>query len=364
MTGVMPRAAGRLTTLGSRMPMLTPTRALGSAGRSFEVVLVSYRSRDHVAALLASWPTEQPVAVVDNSRNMDGIIDLVARYPRCRLVDGRGQGFARAANMGAFSSGHPYVVFVNPDARPAIEDLRELVEALAQDVRAASCAATVVGSDGAPEIGVGGWEPTVRRALVHGFGLHKLFPRAGLYAKPAPGDDTRPDWTTGACMAVPTALFRLLGGFDERFYVYSEDVSYGRTARYAGLHQLLRTDVLVPHGAGRSGAPSEEMLRLRGASFANYLVSYHPAPRVAGVVAATVAGYALRAAVAFPRQRELARGYVAFILGLLTRRATVGGVEVAQARFRAVAASPAHTDRTHHKHGDRRPPRMEPEGSG
>lgn len=311
-----------------------------SAGATpaFEVVLVSYRSRGHVEELIGSWPADLPVVVVDNSANSDGIREMVAEHPCARYADGGGQGFARAANLGAASSSAPYVVFVNPDCRPAYDDLAALVVGLAADAGAASHAATMTGHDGNPEIGVGGWEPSVSRAVVHGFGLHKIFKHRGIFAQPALGEDCGTEWTTGACMAVPMGVFRRLGGFDEMFYVYAEDMSYGRRARQQGYHQVLRPDVLVRHGAGNSGAPSLEMLRLRGASFANYMRTYHqPVTRV-GVIGATCAGYALRAAVAAKSHPDLSAQYRAFIAGMVTRRATVGGVEVADARYRETTA--------------------------
>lgn len=299
----------------------------------FEVVLVSYKSRHHVEALLDGWPEKLPVVVVDNSGNSDGIADL-ARLPNVRYLSGGGQGFGRAANLGAFSSEKPYAVFVNPDSRPTVEHLLALVRGLARDGAAVSHAATVTGRDGNVEIGVGGWEPSVRRLAVNATGLHKALPRTGLFAKPALGEHIELDWTTGACMAVRTEPFRELGGFDETFFVYAEDMAFGRQAREAGWRCVLRDDVVVPHGAGSSGAPSTEMLRLRGASFAGYLRRYHPGARGTAMRALFALGAAVRMAAQFATGRRAeAEQSRALLAGTLTQRAYVGGEEVARARF-------------------------------
>lgn len=300
----------------------------------FEIVLVSYNSRPHVEKLLGSWPATMAVAVIDNSGGSDGLVELAAAREHVRYLDGGGEGFARAANQGAFTSAAPYVVFVNPDSRPSHDDLRALVQGLARDQISASHAATVTGGDDDIEIGVGGWEPGVLRTAAYAVGLHHRWPRIGVYAKPARGERVPVQWTTGACMAVRTAQFRRLGGFDEAFYVYSEDMSFGRRARQAGLRQVLRPDVVVAHGAGNSGAPSAEMLRLRGASFANYVERYHAPSAARAMRGAMIVGYLARAG---QRRRngesDLARQHVAVARGLLTRRAYVGGVEVARSRF-------------------------------
>ncbi|MDN5771489.1 MAG: glycosyltransferase, partial [Microlunatus sp.] len=257
------------TSLNTLSKLLSRPTAAGPQPQldDLEVVLVSYRSRHHVETLLGSWPEKLPVVVVDNSANADGIATLAEGLPNLRYVSGGGQGFARAANLGAFSSQKPYVVFVNPDSRPTADHLLSLVRGLDTDRQAVSHAATVTGADGQVEIGVGGWEPSVPRLAVNAAGLHKILPRAGLFAEPRLGELVELDWTTGACMAVRTEPFRELSGFDESFFVYAEDMAFGRQARSAGWHCRLREDVVVPHGAGSSGAPSAEMLRLRGASF-------------------------------------------------------------------------------------------------
>ncbi|WP_226345328.1 glycosyltransferase [Agilicoccus flavus] len=303
-----------------------------------EVVLVSYKSRGHVEELLASWPRGLRVVLVDNARGGDGLAELADARPEVRYLDGGGQGFARGANLGAFSSEADALVFVNPDSRPTADDLRALVGGLEADPISVSHAATVAGPDGEVEIGVGGWEPSVTRTALYAAGLHKIWPRAGVYAKPRRGEALAVQWTTGACMAVRTAQFRRLGGFDEAFFVYCEDMSFGRRARRAGLRQVLRADVVVPHGAGSSGAPSSEMLRLRGASFANYVERYHPGLPARLMRAAMMAGYVARATQKAVQGDPTTSGlHRAMVSGLASRRAFVAGDEVARARFEETA---------------------------
>jgi N-acetylglucosaminyl-diphospho-decaprenol L-rhamnosyltransferase len=292
----------------------------------FELVVVSYRSRAQIDGLLAGLPDDLPVCIVDNAAGVDGIEEVVKSRPDARYLDGGGAGFAHAANAGARTSPYEYVVFGNPDSRPTIDDYREIVRTVVGDPGCASAAATMVSPGGAVELGTAGWEPTLRRALVHAAGIHKVLPRAGLFAKPEPHELIRVDWTTGACMAVRRDTFMALGGFDERYYVYNEDVAFGRAVRERGLHQVLRTDVLVPHASGGSGAPSAEMMRLRGASMARY-VSRHNSGAVAGPIRVALAlGYLTRVAQQLAKRNVGRAGeHWAYILGLLTQRAKVGG---------------------------------------
>jgi GT2 family glycosyltransferase len=312
--------------------MSTTGRAPGLA--DIEVVLVTYRSAEHVETLLDGWPEELAVTVVDNSGPDPALAQLVQNRQHGRYLEGGGQGFARAANLGARSASRDYLVFVNPDSRPTAQDLLGLVTGLATDESAAAHAGTLLESRGRAEIGAGGWEPSIRRTAVHASGLHKWLPTAGLFARPTPGRPVDVDWVCGACLAVRATQFLELGGFDETFFVYSEDVSFGRRARAAGLQSVLRPDVMVPHAAGSSGAPSTEMLRMRGASFASYVRRYHT-PTRAVIMRALFAGGVLLRAVRHSIRRDHAevRLQLAMTRGLLTQRAYVGGTEVAASRF-------------------------------
>ena len=303
----------------------------GSAERpcDVELVVVAYRSRSEIEKMLAGLAADLPLVVVDNSDGSDGLEQLVLDRPHGRYLKGGGVGFARAANMGARTSTAEYLVFVNPDTRPTDADLATLVEDVASDPRCAASGGTLIEPDGRAQLGVGGWEPSVRRAAVHAAGLHKIFPRAGIFARPTIGAPERLDWVSGGCMAVRRQTFLDLGCFDEDFYVYNEDVAFGRTARARGLAQRLRTDVSISGSSGGSGAPSLEMMRLRGASMARYVRKHHPRLRADAMAGLICLGYAVRAAEQVVRgDRPRAREHWAYALGALTGQAFVGGRRV------------------------------------
>ena len=323
-----------------------------------EVVLVCYRSRQHVETLLRGWPEDLSVVIVDNSAEADGLDELAERHSHVRYLSGGGQGFARAANLGARSSTKPYVVFVNPDSRPTAEQLLELVRGLDGEAAAITHAATPIGPEGGIEYGVGGWEPSIGRAVMHATGLYKLLPRAGLFAHPRAGEHVDVDWVTGTCMAVRRQPFCDLGGYDEAFFVYCEDMAFGRRARQGGWRSRLRHDVLVPHGAGSSGAPSSEMRRLQGASFTTYTSRYsRPAVRGALIRMIYVLGSGGRLLIhTATASRERSAATRAIIRGVLTHKAYVGRAEVARARLREleIAGSTARRNQLFESAGDER----------
>ncbi|MGH3585319.1 MAG: glycosyltransferase [Pseudonocardia sp.] len=283
----------------------------------YELVLVAYHSRPLIEALLSRMPAELPIVIVDNAQGADGLADVVAGRPATRYLHGPGRGYAAGANLGARSSDREFVIFVDPDSRPSVSQLDALALELEQDRGLAAVCAMTVGHDGRPEIGVGGWEPTAARAFAHALGVHMVFPQAGLWARPERGRPLELDWLGGACMAMSLRHFRDLGGFDERYFVYSEDVDYGRRVRRAGLRQKLLTSMVITHGGTGSGDGRGRMIQLRAASMMDYIRRHHGPATVLGVRLALTAGSAGRCAFARIRGNPAVAGeHVAYVRGL------------------------------------------------
>jgi hypothetical protein len=140
---------------------------------------------------------------------------------------------------------------------------------------------------------------------------------------PNSGDKRR---VLGVVRGLRRQTFLDLGCFDEDFYVYNEDMAFGRVSRSRGLAERLRTDVAISGSTGGSGAPSLEMMRLRGASMTRYLRKYHPRLRAELLAAVIGAGYAVRTVQRLlMRDRRLAAEHRAYALGSFTGRAFVGG---------------------------------------
>jgi GT2 family glycosyltransferase len=306
-------AAGRAETAAWH------TGSVADSGWAFELVIVSFHSRGQLEQMLATLPADLPLVIIDNAKGADKISELVENRPNGRYLDsGGGKGFSKAANMAVRTSGYDVVVLGNPDSRPTVDVMNQLVDDLAADPSLVTSAATMNGKDGRPELGNGGWEPTPRRVLLHVLGAHKVAPTSGLFARPTPGRPVEPEWLTGACMAVRRQTFLDLGGFDETFYVYSEDMALGRAIREAGLRQKLRTDLLVPHGAGGSGAAKTWMLQMRAASMIRYMRKHNAPARVNAMRSMLVAGYAGRTVLSRVRgRRATADEHAAYIKGLL-----------------------------------------------
>lgn len=291
------------------------------APTEYELVVVTYHSCDKLAALLSTLPRDQRVVVVDNASGADGTQQVIEGFERSRWMDGGNSGFARAANLAARTSDAEYLVFADPDSRPTPEIMESLVADLRRDPQLAIIGAGAIDSSGQLELGVGGWEPTLGRSFVSAAGLRRVFTKSGVYASPRKNEAVDLEWLGAPCMAIRRELFIKLGGFDERYFVYNEDMAFGRTVRQAGLLQRLRTDLHVPHGASTSAGVGTAMFQQRGASMAAYLHHHnHPAAAIAMRLMLAL-GAVPRAVIALAcRQRMRSRQQAAYLKGILLRR--------------------------------------------
>lgn len=257
---------------------------------TFDVVVVVYRGREAVTALLECLDESVPVIVVDNSRAADNLADLSERFVNVRTVDAGGNlGFSAGANVGAEASSAEYLVFMNPDTIPSADSLETMISVLAASPGTASCGAAGIGTAG------GGAQPTVVRTVAHSLGLHRIFPMAGIYFYPRHGERVSVGWVSGSCLAIRRSDFDAVGGFDESYFVFMSDFEIGRRIEAAGRSQLVLGDVTVPHIDGAStDLPAQWTWEERGKGWAQYLARTMPLAKGASLAGILLSGYVAR----------------------------------------------------------------------
>lgn len=204
------------------------------------VVVVGYRSEQHIGACLDSLASAAlglsfEAIVVDNSPDALTAEVVQARAPLARVErTGANLGFARAANLGARLARGRAVLFLNPDARLEAGGLRRLWESLRSSSTPAAVGPRLVDARGRPGVSARpghGLGPILFESLM----LDRLFPSSSWVVRG--GDGLEPvvvPCLSGACLLVDRASFEALGGFDERFFLYGEDVDLCFRAQRSG----------------------------------------------------------------------------------------------------------------------------------
>ncbi|WP_258726394.1 glycosyltransferase [Cellulomonas sp. NS3] len=189
------------------------------------VILVNYKgAEDTITALRAfeqvEWPAEKLELVVVDNHSQDGSIERIREaVPHAKVIDAGGNtGFAGGCNLGVSHSSGEYVAFLNNDARPGAQWISAAVAELEADRSIGAVASKVLDWDG-------GHIDYVDGALTwFGMGYKREVEKPDTGEWDVPKDVL---FGTGAAMFMPAALFRDVGGFDERFFMFYEDVDLG-----------------------------------------------------------------------------------------------------------------------------------------
>ena len=239
-----------------------------------DVVVVSYNSAAHLRASVAPLAEvhEVNVIVVDNC-STDGTLETVDGLPITTIASKRNGGFAAGCNIGWRAGAAPYVLFLNPDASIDERSLRELVSVLENDDCAGAVAPRIQYPDGSLAYSQRRF-PSLMRTYSQAFFLHRLFPRASwsdevVRDDAAYGDPGTPDWVSGACVLIRRSALVELDGWDERYFLYCEDLDICKRLRLMGLATRYVPSAVAVHVAGQS-APATQAIPLLAASKVRY----------------------------------------------------------------------------------------------
>ncbi len=230
-------------------------------------VVVNYKTRDHLVRCVASLRAGGgvgPIVVVDNHSG-DGSEEALAGAEAVTFLDtGANLGFGAAANRGVAACTEGYVVIANPDLEVEPGAVAALVAALEGDPGLAAVGPRIHTPDGR-------LYPSARRfpdlvtAVGHAvLGLHDPDNRFSRAYKMADWDHGRADvdWVAGTCMAVRRSAFEAVGGFDEGYFMYVEDVDLCWRLAARGWRVGYEPDARVHHviGAASDRHPYRMML--------------------------------------------------------------------------------------------------------
>ena len=221
------------------------------------VIIVNWNAGDQLRACVASVAQHgaglvSQIMVVDNN-SVDGSEAAIDGLPNVTLIrSGTNMGFGKACNLGAQQAKGEYLLFLNPDAALYADTLPK---ALAYMNEPANAKVGICGVQLLDEAGQVSRHcarfPTALGFITHSLGLVCLFPRLGHVMAEWDHAQTRQvDHVIGAVILVRRAVFEALGGFDERFFVYLEDLDFSYRASKGGWRSVYLADAQAFHAGG------------------------------------------------------------------------------------------------------------------
>lgn len=242
---------------------------------SLDIIIVNWNAgrwlTDCLRAVASAEPTAcslQRVIVIDNA-STDGSCDALpapdARLPLTLVRNASNRGFAAACNQGAAGSRADYLLFLNPDTVATTAALDGVIQLLEQQASAGVDIGGVwmEGHAGAQTLWLRAF-PTARTFMLQALGLRQQWTRdVDLGVPPRTDDPLGPlevSIVGGAFFAIRRPLFEALHGFDERFFMYFDEVDLCLRARERGARAMLARNVTVYH---HNGACSDRVPAMR-----------------------------------------------------------------------------------------------------
>lgn len=260
-----------------RLPPLDPAVDLS-------IVIVSWNVRDLLRQCLASIEAGRgglsvQTIVVDGA-SADGSADMVANeFPSVILLaQAENVGFPRGNNIGLERASGRLIMLLNPDTRVLGDALPAMVAYAEAHSDIGALGPQLLNPDGSvqssrrrfPTLATGFFESTWLEGLAPG-----VVRRYTMQDLP----DDRPadaDWLTGACILAPRAAVEQVGGLDEAYYMYSEELDWCRRIKEAGWRIVYWPGAQVVHHVGKS---SEQAVTARHINFQRaklrYFRKYH-----------------------------------------------------------------------------------------
>ncbi|WP_420643039.1 glycosyltransferase family 2 protein [Candidatus Leptofilum sp.] len=234
------------------------------------IVIVNYNTRqlldDCLASLFAAEPPAggMEIIVVDNASGDGSQAMVQEKYPAVQLIASEvNRGFSAANNLGVAVANGRFILFLNSDTRVDAKALSEPIDYLQSHSNVGALTVRLIYPNGKRDPDNHRGFPTPWNAICHFSGLSRLFPDTprfnGYFQSYADMTQTHSvDVIAGSYMLMPLVLCRELGGWDETYFFYGEDIDFCYRIREAGYQIIYYPHVEVLHYKGASSGLRKE----------------------------------------------------------------------------------------------------------
>jgi GT2 family glycosyltransferase/lipopolysaccharide/colanic/teichoic acid biosynthesis glycosyltransferase len=227
------------------------------------IIIVNYNVRDFLHHALVSLQKAMrgmkgEIIVVDNASD-DGSVEMVRRrFPAVQLIASKSNlGFAKANNVGLKRARGKYILLINPDTLVQEDTLRVMLRFFEEnhDVGLAGC--KILNSDGTFQLACRRSFPRPWAAFTKMVGLSALFPNSRLFGRYnltylSPDETYEIDAVSGSFMMVRREAYVQVGGLDEDFFMYGEDLDWCYRIQKAGWKNYYVHSTQIIHYKGES----------------------------------------------------------------------------------------------------------------
>ncbi|MEO7983099.1 MAG: glycosyltransferase family 2 protein, partial [Bacteroidota bacterium] len=198
------------------------------------------------------------IIVVDNNSSDNSIEYLLPRFPAIEFIANKeNTGFGRGCNQGLQRASGEYILFLNPDTIVPEDCFRQCISFLENHPDTGALGIKMLDGSGRFLKESKRAFPSPMTSLYKLFGLAKLFPHSKLFSKYHLGhldenQNNEVDVLAGAFMMIRKEVLDKVGGFDETFFMYGEDVDLSYRVQKAGYKNMYFAGSSIIHFKGES----------------------------------------------------------------------------------------------------------------
>lgn len=227
------------------------------------IIIVNYNTKTLLRQCLRSI-TNYEIIVVDNG-STDGSQECLKRIKESKnqrikvLFNKENLGFAKAVNQALRQAQGEYILLLNPDIKVKKNALKKLIKFAKNHPEAGIIGARLLNPDGTTQ---GSCFPKLSIAnAIKEFWLGQK----GVFEKYAPRTQkpVEVEAVVGACMLIAKKVIEKVGFFDERYFLYFEDLDYCRRVKKSGwkVYYLPEAEFIHDHGAAGKDLPVSDWLK-------------------------------------------------------------------------------------------------------
>ncbi|OHB44439.1 MAG: hypothetical protein A2Y13_08555 [Planctomycetes bacterium GWC2_45_44] len=249
--------------------VLVSENSIGQKKMNLSIIIVNYNTAGFLSQCLASCYKADcrdafEVIVVDNASSDDSCIIVERDFPQAKLIKNKKNcGFAAANNQGFKISQGRHILFLNPDTVVNPGTFEKMICFLDKNPDAGAAAPKLLYPDNSLQFSSRSFY-NIRTILLKRTFFGKIFPKSKILRDYLMADwnhnDIRAiDWALAACLMVRKDLFGKIGGFDEGYRLYFEDVDLCYRIDKAGYKIYYLPDAIVLHHHRRQSAEKLNM---------------------------------------------------------------------------------------------------------
>ncbi len=220
--------------------------------KKISILIVNYRSEKYLEKCIASLylkiknKIEAEILIINNDSKTK-LIKVAKKYPSVQIINSQKNiGFGAGHNLGVKQAQGEFLFFLNPDAEILSVNIQKIITLLENNTKIGILGGKLIDDFGVVQKWNAGAQLDFKELIKNNLGLT----RSKNFWQSQTKQEV--DWVSGAALLIRKNDFIKVGGFDEKFFMYFEDLDLCRRIKNQKKQILFYPDLLIKHEGGKS----------------------------------------------------------------------------------------------------------------